>query len=155
MVNHMIHTRLTKILATSFMALQVVACGGGSSGGSGNTLTTTSSGAVSEQIIIEEPVSSPVEEAPAADTGSMSMSWTAPATRADGSPMSLADIDGYHIYYGDSAGSYPSRVDITDGSVVTATVNNIPSGTYYLVMSTYDVDGRESTYSSEISKTAQ
>ena len=162
MIHHLIHTPFLKVLAMTIFALQIVACGGdggdGGGGGSESTFTTTSgSDAVSEQTVTADSVSAPVveEEVSVTDTGNMTMSWTAPVTRADGSPMSLADIDGYRIYYGDSAGSYPNRVDITDGSAVTATINNIPSSTYYLVMSTYDIDGRESTYSSEISKTVQ
>ena len=157
MIHYLIHTRFPKILSIAFITLQIVACGG-KGGGSKSTFTTaTSSETVPEQIVPTESVSNPVEEeaAPVISTGSMTMSWTAPVTRADGSPMSLADIDGYRIYYGDSAGSYPNSVNVADGTAVTATVSNISSGTYYLVMSTYDVDGRESTYSSEISKTAQ
>ena len=153
MIHHLIHTPFSKALAIAVFALQIVACGG-SGGGSGTPFTTTSSGASPDPA---ESVIDPVveETTPVAGTASLTLNWTAPVSRADGTPMSLADIDGYRIYYGDSAGSYPGSVDITDGSAVAATVNNIPAGTYYLVMSTYDVDGRESTYSSEISKTAQ
>jgi len=170
MVHYLIHTPFSKALAIVIFALQIVACGGG--GGSDSTFTTaSSSGTVSEQTVPTEPINSPVEEetapvesvsdpvveetASVTSNGSMTMSWTAPVTRADGSPMSLADIDGYRIYYGDSAGSYPDSVDVTDGTAVTATVNNIPSGTYHIVMSTYDVDGRESAFSSEVTKTTQ
>ena len=157
MVHYLIHTPFSKALAIVIFALQIVACGGGG-GGSDSTFTTaSSSGTVSEQTVPTEPINSPVveETASVTSTGSLTMSWTAPVTRADGSPMSLADIDGYRIYYGDSAGSYPDSVDVTDGTAVTATVNNIPSGTYHIVMSTYDVDGRESAFSSEVTKTTQ
>jgi hypothetical protein len=96
-----------------------------------------------------------VDAAPAAQAGSFTLNWTAPATRADGTPLSLADIDGYRIYYGDSAGSYPNSVNIADGTAQTATVTGVPAGTHYVVMTTYDVGGRESGYSPEISKVAQ
>ena len=87
-------------------------------------------------------------------TGSLTLQWTAPVTRTDGTPLSLADIDGYRIFYGDSAGNYPNRLDVPDGTAQSATITDIPVGTYYIVMTTYDVDGRESAYSSMVAKTA-
>lgn len=87
-------------------------------------------------------------------TGSFSLNWAAPVTRADGTPLSLADIDGYRIYYGTSQGSYPNSVDITDGTATSATVNNIPVGNYNVVMSTYDSNGLESAQSGVISRSA-
>jgi len=93
---------------------------------------------------------------PGTDTlGSFSLTWTAPVTRTDGAPLSLADIDGYRIHYGTSAGKYPATVDIKDGSAQSTTVNDIPTGTYYLVMTTYDTSGSESDYSAEVVKVAQ
>jgi len=88
-------------------------------------------------------------------TGSFSLHWNAPVARADGTPLSLADIDGYRIYYGSSPGAYKQSVNIADGRALTATVNNIPAGAYYVVMTTYDVKGLESGYSGEITKQAK
>jgi hypothetical protein len=88
-------------------------------------------------------------------TGSFSLSWTAPTTRADGSPISLAEIDGYRIYYGTTQGNYPNSVDITDGATTSTTVNNIPVGNYSVVMTTYDNSGVESAQSGVVSKQAQ
>ena len=73
-------------------------------------------------------------------------------TRADGSPLSLADIDGYRIYYGSSRGDYPHQVILGDGTATSASLDNIPVGTYYLVMTTYDSAGRESGRSREVTK---
>jgi hypothetical protein len=91
----------------------------------------------------------------ASPIGGFSLNWTAPTTRADGTPLSLADIDGYRIYYGDSPRNYSDTIDVSDGSSQSVSVTGIPAGTYYLVMTTYDNAGRESRYSSEISKRAQ
>jgi hypothetical protein len=66
--------------------------------------------------------------------------------------LSLADIDGFRIYYGKSPGNYPDSVNVSDGSAQSAVVKNIPVGSYYVVMTTYDVNGLESGYSSAISK---
>ena len=87
--------------------------------------------------------------------GGLTLKWTAPTSRADGTPLSLADIDGYRIYYGNSSGNYSDTLDVSDGSAQSASVTGIPAGVYYLVMTTYDNAGRESQYSAEISKRAQ
>jgi hypothetical protein len=85
-------------------------------------------------------------------TGSFTVSWTAPAARSDGTPLTLSSIGGYRIYYGTQRGNYPSSMGITNGSASSATVNNLSSGTYYLVMTTYDSLGLESRYSGEVVK---
>ena len=88
-------------------------------------------------------------------SGGFTLNWTAPTTRADGAPLSLADIDGYRIYYGNSSRNYTATLDVPDGSAQSASVTGIPAGVYYLVMTTYDNAGLESQYSPEISKRAQ
>jgi hypothetical protein len=90
-----------------------------------------------------------------ATTGSLTLNWTAPVARADGTPLSLADIDGYRIHYGKSSGNYTSHVTLADGTAQRATLTGIPVGTYYMVMTTYDVDGRESGYSAQVNKTVK
>jgi hypothetical protein len=95
-----------------------------------------------------------VQAAPA-PTGSFTLQWTAPTTRSDGTSMSLSDIGGYHIYYGTSAGNYTDQIDVTDGTTQAATITDMPVGTYYLVMTTYDVGGLESAYSSMATKIAE
>jgi hypothetical protein len=88
-------------------------------------------------------------------TGGFTLNWTAPVARADGTPLSLAEIDGYRIYYGSSPGSYPNSMDVTDGSAGSAMVTDVPAGDYRVVMTTYDDAGRESVSTGEIIKTAQ
>jgi hypothetical protein len=105
------------------MTVQLVACGGG---GSGEETTANAS---------------------AAATGSVTIAWTAPVARADGSPLSLAEIGGYRIYYGSSADEYPYRVDVSEGAAEDATISDLPAGTYYFVVTTFDSTGRESTFS--------
>ncbi len=139
-IQQFIRSRFTKVLISLLLAAQLVACGGG---GEDSSPVVTSSQAAP---------SSPAPSSQAA-TGSATLSWTAPVARADGSPLSLADIEGYRIYYGTSTGNYPNSVDINDGSAVQLTLNNLPVGTYHLVMTTYDVAGRESVFSPEVIKT--
>jgi hypothetical protein len=98
--------------------------------------------------VVKDPVTT-------ATLGAFSLNWTAPTTRADRTPLSLADIDGYRIYFGKSPGKYSDVVDVADGTAQSANVTDLPVGTYYLVMTTYDNTGLESIYSGEISKMAQ
>jgi hypothetical protein len=86
----------------------------------------------------------------APQTGSASLSWTAPVTRADGSALALSEISGYTLYYGASAGNYPNSLNINDGSATSATITDLPLGTYYAVVTTLDSGGRESSYSNEV-----
>ena len=80
------------------------------------------------------------------------VSWVSPSEREDNSPISLAEIAGYRIYYGSSQGDYPNQIDINDAydnDVDTADLN-LPAGTYYAVVTTIDTDGRESAFSEEV-----
>lgn len=115
---------------------QLVACGGGG-GGSASVGGSTPGGTGTTQ------------------TSSLSLSWVAPVARTDGTPISLADIEGYKVYYGTSAGSYTGVADITDGSQTSVTITGITSGTYHVAMTTYDTNGLESPYSAEVIKTTQ
>jgi len=80
--------------------------------------------------------------------GSATVSWTPPTLRADNTTLTMAEISGYRVYYGTTTGSYPNSVDIPDRTVQQLTVNNIPTGTYFFVMTTVDMEGRESAFSS-------
>ena len=66
--------------------------------------------------------------------------------------MSLADIDGYRVYYGTTEGNYTNRIDITDGTSEGTVLRGLPSGTNYIVVTTYDSAGRESEYSEVVIK---
>jgi hypothetical protein len=144
------------------VALHLVACGGGSGGsaasGSG-TGTLTPSGTTSapdpgtKSSGGAATASNTGSNSAAKATGSLALTWVAPVTRADGTPLSLADIDGFRIYYGKSAGSYPYHVNVSDATTQQMTLKNLASGTWYIVMTTYDVDGRESGYSVVVKKT--
>jgi hypothetical protein len=80
------------------------------------------------------------------------LAWVAPVARADGSALSLSEIGGYRVYYGTTEGDYPNRIDIADGSADQLTLTDLPPGTYYFVVTTYDTAGRESEYSSGVVK---
>lgn len=87
--------------------------------------------------------------APAPSFSDVGLSWVAPSEREDNSGLSLSEIAGYKIYYGTSKGTYPIEVSVNDRTVVARTLN-LAQGTYYFVMTTLDMDGRESKYSAEL-----
>ena len=143
-----IRAGIVKSLLMVMIVMQFVACGGDGASGSGNSMVSHSAAASNASTYSSSGQSS------ASATGSLSLNWVAPVARADGTPLSLADIEGYHIYYGDKAGSYPYRIKIADGTTQQITLIDLAIGTYYIVMTTYDVDGRESDYSAMVKKSA-
>lgn len=80
-------------------------------------------------------------------TAEINLSWVAPAEREDNSSISLSEIAGYQVFYGSSQGQYSNSVIINDGTAVGYTFTDLPSGTYYIVVTTIDTEGRESQFS--------
>ncbi len=78
------------------------------------------------------------------------LSWAAPAEREDNSSILLSEISGYQVFYGTVQGQYTSSVTINDATATSYTLTNLPTGTYYLVMTTLDTEGRESQFSPEV-----
>jgi len=91
-----------------------------------------------------------IPNAPPANSSDIYLSWTAPSARENNEPMLLSEIAGYRLYYGTAQRNYSSSVYINDGTIDNYTFNNISTGTYYFTLTTYDTDGHESRYSSEI-----
>jgi hypothetical protein len=82
--------------------------------------------------------------------GVATLSWIPPTTNTDDS--SLDDLAGYKIYYGEEIGDYPVEIDIVNPGIVTYIVEGLPRGTYYFVVTAYDLSGNESGYSNIASK---
>lgn len=95
-----------------------------------------------------------------ARAGSITLSWTPPTEREDGTLIAPGEIAGFNIYYGTAAGDYIYDIDVPVGVLAdplapSYTVPDLDTCTiYYLVMTTYDSDGRESLYSEEVILTA-
>jgi hypothetical protein len=121
---------LSKILTVFFLAYLMSACNSEESYGLDGSSGTAGGGVVQGAAI--------------------SLSWIAPSERVDGTPIAMSEIAGYRVYYGVSQGDYSEKVDIADSSTMQVTLNNVPSGTYYIVVTTFDTDGRESWYSEEV-----
>lgn len=138
-------TGLIRALLSASLIGVLAACGGNSSGVTGTTSSvsgTSSSGTTGGGG----------GATGGTTTGSITLQWTAPVTRSDGTPLQLSEISGYRVYYGTSPGNYPNSIKITNGSLQSATLNGIPVGSYYVAMTTLDTSGLESSYSAAIVK---
>ncbi|MCG7939772.1 MAG: putative Ig domain-containing protein [Candidatus Thiodiazotropha lotti] len=88
----------------------------------------------------------------AASTGSMSLNWTAPTTRTDGSSLNLSDISGYQIYVGTTASNLQMHVDLSQGDLSSYTLDNMDLGDYYVAITAYDHNGNSSDLSNIVQK---
>lgn len=80
--------------------------------------------------------------------GDATLSWAAPTTYTNGTP--LTDLAGYKVHYGTASGAYTQTTDV--GKVTTYKVSNLPNATYFFAVSAYNTAMAESGYSSEVSK---
>lgn len=86
-------------------------------------------------------------------TASVTLNWAAPTQNEDGT--SLTDLAGYKIYWGTASGSYPNSVTINDANATSYVVNNLTSGTYEFVATSFNTSGVESSYSAPATKVVQ
>lgn len=80
--------------------------------------------------------------------GQAILSWTAPTTNSDGTP--LTDLGGYKVYQGTATRVYGTPTDV--GNVLTKTITPLADGTYFFAVTAYDTSGNESVFSNEVSK---
>jgi hypothetical protein len=87
-------------------------------------------------------------------TGNAVLSWNAPTQYSDGSPLLASDITGYKVYFGTSSRAYASN-HMVPASTTSIRIRdlNVPTGSFYVAVSTLDKAGHESDYSSEVSAT--
>ena len=84
--------------------------------------------------------------------GEAVLTWEAPLTNADGSP--LTDLVGYRVYLGTASAAYDPPVDV--GSVLSHHLTGLTSAVrYYFAVTAYDTSGNESIFSNEVSKDIQ
>lgn len=129
---HIYNFSRLKCLLTLVLIFSLVACSGGAGGDGG---TGNLNGSFSN---------------PSGSNTALKLTWVAPSEREDNTGLSLSEIAGYRIYYGTEKGNYQNQFEVNDGSAQQTQIAGVPSGAYYLVMTTIDVDGRESSYSQEV-----
>lgn len=82
--------------------------------------------------------------------GQATLSWTAPTTYSDGTP--ITQLSGYKVYTGTAPGIYSQNIDV--GNVRSYTLTGLNDGTtYYFAVTAYDATGAASGFSNEASKT--
>lgn len=121
--------RLVSILVTLSISLLMIAC---SSEEDLNASAANNATGISSQVT------------------EINLLWTAPAERENNTPLSLSEVAGYRLYYGTIQGDYQNEIHIDDSSAETYSLTGLSHGIYYLVITAYDIDGRESRYSPEI-----
>ncbi len=84
-------------------------------------------------------------------TGGFTLMWDAPQTNIDGSP--LTDLAGYKVYLGTEPGSYGPAITINNPGVTTYVFDQLAPGTYYVTVTSVDINGNESPPSQEASAT--
>jgi len=81
------------------------------------------------------------------------LSWVAPTTNADSSPLSLSEIKGYKIYTGTDANNLTLLFDTDDPTVNEHTIRNLEAAKHYYAITTYNQSEIESDFSVLVSKT--
>jgi hypothetical protein len=87
---------------------------------------------------------------PAPTTYSVTVSWAAPTTNVDGTP--LADLSGFKLYYGQSAQQLDRVLQIGTSSTTSQAVQNLASGTWYFAVAAVNTAGLESALSALATK---
>jgi hypothetical protein len=96
-------------------------------------------------------VNAAVASNPPPATGSATVSWVAPTTNSDGSP--LTNLAGYTIHYGNSATALNQTAQVANASAVSYVLANLASGTWYFAVTAYTSSGTQSGLSAIASKT--
>jgi len=100
---------------------------------------------------VDVPVEQPCPGAGGSKVSSAVLTWDAPQTNADGTP--LKDLAGFRVHYGRERGKYTDVVDV--GRSTTCSLQSLPCGRFYFAVTAYDTSGNESKPSNEVWKDVQ
>jgi hypothetical protein len=90
----------------------------------------------------------PDNASPDTTTGTAILSWVAPTSNVDGTP--LTDLAGFKVYYGTTPGVYTS-IDV--GNATSHHIVGLTKGqTYYFTVTAYDSSSYESDFAAIVSK---
>jgi len=101
--------------------------------------TTTTTGSTSTTTTTTTPTAPVVYSA--------QLSWTAPTTRADGTPLTSAELAGYEIYYTTDDPAVAGTISVASSTAANYTLSNLAAGNYYFAMSAIDTTGLKSALS--------
>ncbi|MCD1647048.1 PA14 domain-containing protein [Marinobacter adhaerens] len=102
----------------------------------------------------EPPTTTDPEPVPPPTVDQVTLSWTAPGTRVDGTSISLSEIDSYQINFGQSAGNLTQTVTVS-GEETSYTFDQLEPGVWYFSVSVRDSAGLLSAPSEVVSETIQ
>ncbi|WP_336366658.1 PA14 domain-containing protein [Marinobacter sp. C2H3] len=85
-------------------------------------------------------------------TNTITLSWTPPLTRADGTALSLSEIAKYEVVYGQAASILNQAITVS-APETSYTFDGLQSGTWYFAVKAIDVNGLQSDNSEVVSFT--
>lgn len=80
------------------------------------------------------------------------LSWTAPLTRENGDSLTMGEIAGFEVVYGNNEDSLDQSLAIGDASIDELLVDELTEGTWYFAIRTLDTDGNRSRLSELVHK---
>jgi hypothetical protein len=86
-----------------------------------------------------------------ANNGTATLTWTAPTTNTDGTPVTT--LTGFHIYYGTNQSALTQSIAVSGATTTTYEVTGLASGTWYFAVAADAADGTESAQTSVGTKT--
>ena len=86
-----------------------------------------------------------IDEPQPIGTHAVTLSWTAPVSNEDDSP--LTDLSGYKFYWGTTPGNYPNSVRVDNPGITVYVIDNLAPGTYDFVVTAINANGNESARS--------
>jgi len=111
-------------------------------GTSGSILISVSDGGISSALA---PFS--IDVVQSATAGTASLSWLSPPANSNGT----LEVEGYHIYYGRSAQDLTHVVNVESPSATSFVINNLPAGTWFFGIASYNAEKVESSLSAIVS----
>jgi hypothetical protein len=85
--------------------------------------------------------------------GSATVSWNAPTTNEDGTP--LTDLAGFRVLYGTDPNKMTQTLQIPGAQQKSVSIEELQPATYYFAVKAYTQSARESTASAIVWKTIQ
>jgi hypothetical protein len=118
----------------SFAGLILGGCNNSAAGGAAPSSTSSTSNTL------------PTSGNPAT-AGTASLSWLTPPANSNGT----LEVEGYHIYFGSSAQNLTHVVNVESPNATSFVINNLPAGTWYFGIASYNAEKVESSMSAIVS----
>lgn len=112
--------------------------------------TTTATSTTTTTTTTTSPTSTTPTVSTAPVVYAAQLSWSIPATRADGTALSAGELAGYEVYYTNDSGTIAATVPVSGGTTTAASVSSLSSGNYSFAISAIDTTGLKSSLSSVV-----